>query len=41
MEALLRADGSTVGRELTPVAWPSSGADQKQAGAVRRKVKGR
>jgi hypothetical protein len=40
MEALLRADGASWDTSLSPVAVPSVGADT-QAGAVRRKVRGR
>ena len=41
MAALLRTDATSWGSELPPVALPSPEADEKQAGAVRRKVKGR
>jgi DNA repair exonuclease SbcCD ATPase subunit len=41
MEALLRADGPAWGAELPPLARPSTGNDATQAGAFRRKVKGR
>jgi hypothetical protein len=40
MEALLRADGAVWG-DLPPVDVPAAPADGKQAGAVRRQVKGR
>jgi hypothetical protein len=41
MESLLRADGAAWGAEMPPVGLPAAGAGDKQAGAVRRKVKGR
>jgi hypothetical protein len=41
MEALLRADGPAWGAELPPVEQPSTERDATQAGAFRRKVKGR
>jgi len=40
MEALLRADGAAWGTGLPSVAVPSGGSGDRQAGAVRRKVKG-
>lgn len=41
MEALLRADGPAWGAELPPVERLSAGTGETQAGALRRKVKGR
>ncbi|MCC7044148.1 MAG: hypothetical protein IT183_09810 [Acidobacteria bacterium] len=41
MEALLRTDGGAWGGEWPPVAAPSTPVHDRQAGAVRRKVKGR